>query len=236
MCILSGCSNNNRPPAPVGPGPVDCTVIVCPPQRNFIIVYGDPGQDSHDLGRMPELAARTHEREVKANAFPGVPRFTSADRMTVAHISTVADLKAKLVGNISYLAYFGHSWNTDTGSGALFIGDASAPDTNLSNAPGANNTAASTLPANKFRSDGQVRLFGCRGGYGSNSIGEQMASQLRIPVYAYDNPGGSLFTTDSTLGHGGRSVTQADINAKIPASPANLWLVPANGTPNFRKF
>jgi hypothetical protein len=185
---------------------------------------------------MPELAARTHEREVKANKFPGVPKFTGSDKITVAHISRVADLKAKLtVGNIVYLAYFGHSWNNE-GNGVLLIGEASAPDTNLTNIPGANNTAVSTLPANMFRSDGQVRLFGCRGGYGTNSIGEQMAFQLRIPVYAYDNPGGSLFTTDSTLGHGKRSVKSSDITASIPNSPASLWLVPANGTPNFRSF
>ena len=45
---------------------------------------------------------------------------------------------------------------------------------------------------------------------------------MRVPVFAYLNPGGSLFTTDSGLGHGARGVTQADITFAIPNNATDV--------------
>ena len=168
MCLM-GCSDSNKPKESV---PIDCTTTQCPQQRNFIIVYGDPGLSSHNAGRLFQLAAQTHEREVKANVFPGVPSFRKdVDKLVVTHISTVTALVNQLaVANVIYLAYFGHSWNTDIGPGVLYIGQNATPDTNLSNRQGnSSNTPVNVIPANYFRSDAQVRLFGCRGGYGMRS-------------------------------------------------------------------
>jgi hypothetical protein len=216
--------------------PIDCTANPCPPSRNFIIVYGDKGLGIHSLGNMPRFAAETHKREVGFNQFPGVPAFTAVDVLTIAHISTVSQLVVELqVGNIIYLAYFGHS-NNNGNLGVLLIGEDNAPDTNLSNVIHPNCTPVNVLPPSKFRTDGQVRLFGCRGAYDGNSIAEQMAVHLHLPVYGYENNGGAIFTTDVTLGHGQRKVTQADLEATTPNSPANLWLVPANGQPSFVSF
>ncbi|MCK5232515.1 MAG: hypothetical protein KAR13_19735 [Desulfobulbaceae bacterium] len=157
--------------------------------------------------------------------------------MTITHISTVAGMvSAVSVGNVVYLAYFGHSGPTRGGPGALFIGETASPGSNLTIRGNTNDRPATDIPANKFRTDAQVRLFGCRGGYGTDPIAQQMADQLRIPVYGYTNSGGSLFTTDSTLGHGGRAVRQIDINTPPPANATNVWLIPINGSPTFSRF
>jgi len=238
MCLV-GCSSPKRPRT-VGAGPINCSIESCPAKRNFVIVFGDAGQGDHNAGRMFEIAARTHEREVRSNTFPGVPRFNSTDGLVVTHISDVLGLIAQLrVANVVYLAYFGHSGPTRGGPGALFIGETAAAGSNLTIRGNSQGAPATDIPATLFRSDGQVRLFGCRGGFGTDPIARQMADQLRIPVYAYTDSGGSLFTTDATLGHSGRGVTQADIKFKFPSSinnSTNVWLVPINGTPNFQRF
>lgn len=235
MCI-SGCTPSN--PRTKGPGPVDCTQESCPAQRDFLITYGDPGLANHNAGRLFELAALTHEREVQNGTFPGVPRFIKGrDKIIRRHISTASDLASAVssLKSIAYLSYFGHSWSQIDTPGALLIGEADAAGTNLTHAPGANNTPPTIISAVTFRADGQVRLFGCRGGYGRDSIARQLADQLRIPVYAYTNAGGSLFTADSRLGYGLRTTTQADIDAKLPRK-GDVWLIPANGKPTFGRF
>ena len=129
----------------------------CAAKKNFVIVFGDKGAGPHNAGRLFDLAARTHEKEVRLNAFPGIPVFTAAtDTLTVAHVSTVSDLVAQVgVGNIVYRAFWPQS--ADAGPGLLYIGDASAPDTNLSNRGDANSTPATNIPADKFRTDAQAR-------------------------------------------------------------------------------
>jgi hypothetical protein len=227
---------NETPDPPRDDQPTDCTTGTCPKARNFIIVYGDQGKDQHNVGALFELSAKTHQKEVRANRFPGVPHFVAGqDHLILAHVSSVADVVAQLqVGNVVYLAYFGHSWGFDP-SGLLYIGQESGAEFNLGpESMGA--TPATALPASKFRSDAQIRLFGCRGGYGADSSGAQVAAAVHVPTFAYSNSGGSLFTTDATLGHGQRGVTSADINAKIPATAPNVWLIPINGTPTFRQF
>jgi hypothetical protein len=214
------------------------TVIV---KRNFVLVYGDPGLRGHNLGRLPQISAETHEREIRANdSIAGVPQFLPGDTVTTSHISTVSDLVARLgVNNVIYLAYFGHSWN-DTGDvGALFINEGHVADGNLSigaNPPGEppTSTPPSVLPRSVFLSGASVRLFGCRCAWGSNSAAEQIAGALGIPVYGYDNGGGSIFTNDKSLGHGLRSVTAADRIAAV--QPGNVWMVPFDGTPHFARF
>ena len=249
LCLLAvglaACSGaDDRPPEPqtvqlgdpvLAPMPVDCKVNVCPVRRNFLIVYGDKGLDENNLGRIFMLAARTHERQVRANSYPGLPEFLPTDRIVTAHAGSVTELRRLMaMGNIVYLAYFGHSLNE--GAGALLLGQASAPDTNLTNSPGRNNTPLAALRVSDLRADAQVRLFGCRGAWGQWSIAEQMADYLHVPVYGYANDGGSIGTMDSRLGHGMRPSTRADIAAVIPGNASDVWMVPSEGTPRFREF
>lgn len=249
LCLLAlgltACSSGDTPPpepatvelgAPVlAPMPVDCEVNFCPEERNFLIVYGDKGLDENNLGRIFQMAARTHERQVRANVFPGIPHFRPTDRIVTAHAGTVTELRKLMsMGNIVYMAYFGHSLNE--GAGALLLGQASAPDTNLTNSPGRNNTPLTALRVADLRSDAQIRLFGCRGAWGHWSIAEQMADYLRVPVYGYANDGGSIGTIDPRLGHGLRKATREDVAAFIPADARDVWLVPSDGTPRFREF
>jgi hypothetical protein len=209
-------------------------------------VYGDPGRDTNNSGRLFEFAAQTHERQVRAGKFPGVPSFRAQDAIKTVHVSTVQEfINVLKVGNIVYLAYFGHSYGSITirqGStkvvhevGILYIGDAPTPDTNLSHFEHPNNTAPTAIPANLFRKDGQVRLFGCQGGYGKDPIAQQMTDQIRIPVYGYSNKGGSIFTDDPKLGHGLRSVTEKD-RKKSSNYKKDVWLIPLDGKPTFKGF
>jgi len=165
--------------------PIDCAVAPCPRLRHFIVAYGDPGLHEHNLGSMFKLSAETHAREIRTGKAPGaVPALQPTDVLTVAHIGTVSDLANQLnVNNVVYLAYFGHSWNSG-GLGALLIGEQTAPDTNLTNIAGPNNTAVAALRPSAFRTEAIIQLFGCRGAHGTNSIAEQMATRLhlRYPV------------------------------------------------------
>jgi peptidoglycan hydrolase-like protein with peptidoglycan-binding domain len=208
-------------------------VPVAPPggSRLCLIAYGDPGNGTHNLGQLPEWAAKTHEKEVTNGAFAGVPSLSGAT-LRVVHVSTVSDLvKAINTGKVAYLAYFGHSWTQ-----ALYIGGANAPDTNLSNSGGLNDTKVWALPKSSFSDDAQIRLFGCAAGHGENPIAAQIAKHTGVVTYAYESPGGSLFTQDKELGHGKRRPTQADISFNSFKKTADTWLVPANGSRLFKKF
>jgi hypothetical protein len=229
----------------VGGRSASATSIVTVPVRNFIIVFGEPGTaaSGHNVGGLFNLAAQTHLKELKANTPPaaGIPATLPSDTITVSIIHTVSDLVSKLsAGNVFYLAYFGHSWN-DTGHvGALDIGQEHVADSNLTtgvNTPGdvAANTAPSALPKSAFLPNAIIFLFGCRCAWGTGSIAEQIHTQLGLTVFGYDNSGGSIFTKDKTLGHGGRAVTQADQSAKN-ISGGDVWMVPWDGTPHFKSF
>lgn len=229
------CSRPNS--APEADSPIDCAVLSCPTPRHFLVVYGDPGLHEHNLGSIFKLSAETHAREIRTGTAPGsVPTLQPTDVVTVAHIGTASDLANQLnVNNVLYLAYFGHSWNNGD-LGVLLIGEQTAPDTNLTNVPGPNNTPLTILRPSAFRSDAVIQLFGCRGANGTNSIAEQLAVRLHVSVSGYDNAGGSIGTNDKSLGHFGRSATQKDIDAQVPSNAKDLWLVPANGTPHFKTF
>jgi len=199
---------------------------------NFIITYGDKGTGVHNAGELFKMSAETHEREVKTRLFPKVPSFQAGDAISTHHISTVSELTKLLeVGNVTYLAYFGHSWD-----GALYIGEANAPDTNLGNAGGANDTSVAKLAKEKFGPGAQIRLFGCRAGFGGNPIAAQIRQHLGVKVFAYSNSGGSLFTQDKKLGYGQRAVKKSDIEFKAFNKLKDTWLIPINGTPNFVEF
>jgi hypothetical protein len=219
------------------PATAGVTVIA----RNFIVVFGDAGKGVHNLGKLPELAAKTHEREIRANTAPDVPKFSAIDTITTEHVSRVSDLVRLLgAGNIVYLTYFGHSWNENGALGALFIGQDHAADTNLTEGKGPPDqiqtcTSPATLPATAFRPNASIRLFGCRGAFGTNSAAEQIARSLKRPVFGFDNSGGSIFTNDVRLGHGQRAATAADMSASVAAGKA-VWMVPSDGTPHFRQF
>src|SRR6266852_6225698 len=95
--------------------------------RSFVIVYGDHGLGVHNAGLLYQWSAATHRKEVTRNAFPGVPLSTGAT-IQVFHISSVPDLVQDIsAGNVAYLAYFGHSWDS-----RLFIGQEAVAGSNLS--------------------------------------------------------------------------------------------------------
>jgi peptidoglycan hydrolase-like protein with peptidoglycan-binding domain len=205
--------------------------------KNFVIVYGDAGQGTNNTGALFPMAASTHVTEISTRTFPNVPQPSTNFKITdpAIHISTVSDLASAIsIGNIAYLAYFGHSWNS--GIGSLYIGGADAPDTNLSNGGGVNDTPVSRLSKGLFRSDAQIRLFGCQGGFGSNSIAQHLATELNVQVFAYANSGGSLFTHDRELGQGRRAVTKADISFNKFEKTKPTWLIPINGRALFTEF
>lgn len=199
--------------------------------RRFVVVYGDQGLGPHNAGLLFQWAATTHKAEVQRNAFPGVPASRGAS-IELYHISSVPDLVTDITaGDVAYLAYFGHSWDS-----TLFIGQSPTAGSNLSAFRSATSAPVTDIPKSKFLSDAQIRLFGCRAGYGVAPIASQLQSQLGVAVYAYENSGGSLFTQDVSLGHGQRASTQADINQKNFKAGAGTWLVPANGVPKFKRF
>jgi len=189
----------------------------------FIIIVGDPGLEGHNLGNLLELAAVTHEKELRANAFAGIPSSNGAliKRVRCSSISAIND--ALEPGNIAYLAYFGHSWEQ-----ALYVGERHVPEANL--------CFGDDLHKGKFAVNAQIRLFGCKAGRGANSIAEQLHQALNVVVYAYSNPGGSLFTQDRQLGHGFRAVTQADVHNHSFKAATDTWMVPSQGTATFRVF
>ncbi len=202
--------------------------------KNFVVVYGEPGVDGNNAGKLFALAARTHVKEVITRQFPGIPTFDAASKVNdpgtlVTRVRTLVD--ALDVPNIAYLAYFGHSSES-----ALYAGDAAAFDTNLSNNGGSWDTPLSVLPKGNFLANAQVRLFGCRAGHGSNSIAQQMASYLEVSVFAYPNSGGSIFTHDRDLGYGKRQTRQSDIDFTNFSHSRDIWLIPINGRPVFAKF
>jgi len=218
-----------------------------------VVVYGEPGAGDHSAGRLFELAARTHAREIEANSYPGVPRFRPGiDHVTVVPISTVAGMvQAVNVGNVAYLAYFGHAGvapgrgetrdvlpQDRTGPGALWIASGSPRGGNLTSRGSAADRPATDLPRAKFTSDAQIRLFGCRAGLGHPPVAQQIANALRLTVVAYQSSWGSLFTTDRQLGHARRSLTLADQNAQIGNVRAgtNIWLVPAGNPIGWQNF
>jgi hypothetical protein len=122
-----------------------------------------------------------------------------------------------------------------SGPGALYIAQGALPKGNLTSRGYIQDAPATDLPKAAFRPDAQVRLFGCRGAWAPNPIGKQIKDHLNIPVFAFANSGGSIYTHDQRLGHGKRATTAADRNAKIlPNKPT--WMVPINGTPVFTQL
>ena len=238
-CFGSDDAKNNIE-KPVNDSLIECISQSCP--KRFLIIYGDPGLDNYNLGRLPELAAKTHAKEVEGNSFPGVPSFNPAlDKIDVVH-STDARAFVNEINNsaliIGYLAYFGHSWADDeTKKGLLLIGEENMPETNLGarDPVSSNDIPVTEIKKKSFYKNAQIRLFGCRGGFGKYSVAKQIADHLGLITLGYSNSGGSLFTNDNQLGHGKRKITQSDITGK-PSGNKDLWLIPANGTPTFREF
>ncbi|MDR1424798.1 MAG: hypothetical protein LBI92_09410 [Azoarcus sp.] len=226
----------------------------------FLIVTGGSGGGGHNSGALFTLAAHQHVRDIQSGKFPGLPKSAGAKivgPIKVTRVTALNDLLGKYT-NIKYLAYFGHSWGfrEDSEYGSLYLGDEYAPDTNLSNATHANNTPVTALVnLSRNMASGQIRLFGCQGGYAGkvDSTGtikavppaEQLAKIVKpqVDVYGYESIGGSIFTLDPDVGylkksyHGGKRkdpVTKAE-EAKVKKIRADavrteLWLVPNAST------
>ncbi len=209
-------------------------------EKLFLITYGDPGLDEHNLGTLLPAAARTHQNEIARNRFPGQPHYhANRDKIVVAHCTDAMAFLATLddaAPKIGYLSYFGHSWS-GWDWGLLYIGEEDAPATNFGSVgmPRPNDVPVTTMMRSQFYDNAQVRLFGCRCGYGEYPVALQMAAHLGVDCYGYANSGGSLFTNDISLGHGNRRTTNRDIHARI-TTRRDVWLIPANGWPVFKEF
>lgn len=224
-------------------GIVAATLTGCssdPTPSTALIVHADPGHS----GRNFEMTAHTHKRELQRGGIWDAP-IKPQTRIDIAKATTVSQFVGNLKGRkLAYLAYYGHS-----SPRALHFGMTATPDTNLAEPdyPYGNVGPVSTIPASSFSKDALIRLFGCRAGMGSSSIAQSIASHTKKPVWAYTNPQGSLFTDDPLLGHGQRSITQADIDKFEPSRGGrfiqpdmnkDFWLVPAatGSYPSWHKF
>lgn len=152
--------------------------------RRFVIVYGDKGLGVHNAGSLFEWAAKTHKLEVMLGAFPGVPPSRGAS-IEVFHVSSVPDLVQDIsAGNLAYLAYFGHSWDS-----WLFIGETASRGSNLSSIRSETEAPVTDIPKEKFLPNAQIRLFGCRAGHGPAPIASNLHAYLEVTVYGYAPPG-----------------------------------------------
>jgi len=163
-------------------------------------------------------------------------RFQNHQRRSGAHQFGAGFGERHHPGPVEYLAYFGHSWSSPGVGSWLFIGETASAGSNLSAVRSDTEAPVTDIPKNKFVPGAQIRLFGCRAGYGPASIAAELHNDLGVTVFAYENSGGSLFTQDAALGHGQRAVTRADINLTKFETAAKTWLVPINGIPTFRRF
>lgn len=236
----------------------------------FLIVVGErgrpayPGGPNHNVGGLFHIAAHQHVRDIKSRAFPGVPDPKGAKIVGPIEVNRVTKLNDLLgkYGNIKYLAYFGHSWGygETTEYGALYLGDENASDTNLSNGVHKNNTSVTALVnLSQNMTSGQIRLFGCQGGYTGPAItalravppAEQLAKIVRpeVEVYAFTDEGGSAFTPLPEIGYLGKpylgrgrtkeilKAEQAEV-AKLRegAVQTKLWLVPNGMTAHMQAW
>lgn len=241
-CTIFG--NNKPKPNTQRSASIKSYCTTCKP--TFLIVVGDPGQGEHSLGELANYAAYYHYIEIQNNKYPGIRSYDKNKHTLLPpiRISSVDDLNNLLGrhGNIMYIAYFGHSWGHygNNYQGALYLGDANAPGTNLSNAPGGNNKPVSSLTnAIHLNPNAQIRLFGCQGGFtgypGANTYppARQIADMVPkgVTVFGYAGAGGSAFTTKSELGYRGyigkvskSELTKMNEAAKKAKKGDPLWL------------
>jgi hypothetical protein len=259
---ISNVSGNEATIQPVAPGTATISAIYTADDttsmdsatvtvlvRNFLIVHSEPGLGVESVGSFFELAAETHEKELRSNTAPGGrgpagDECLPSDTIKIARVGCVSKLRDLLAttNDVLYLAYFGHSWERvgdfdRTNTGALFLSGADAPDTNLTELPGRNNTSPSTLPKTAFMKNAWIRLFGCKGATGPHPIAEQLARNLGVAVFGFGNGMGSLFTNDSGLGHFERAATVRERSPHFFVSAKkDVWMVPADGIPHFEQF
>jgi hypothetical protein len=170
---------------------------------------------------------------------------TSVDKLNAELInakSKLPRLKADAETKRAAAVKIGRQWHDNqnnidwyAGPGALFIAQGSVPKGNLTSRGLLNDAPATDIPKKSFLPEAQVRLFGCRGGWAPNPIAKQIKDHLGVPVFAFANTGGSIYTNDKALGHGKRPVSKGDTTMKLD-SKKPIWMIPINGKPEFKKF
>lgn len=141
-----------------------------PPQpARVVLIVGDPGLGTHNVGRNFERAAETRRGELER----------AGSEVIVNRASTVQDFNAALNNNgtLNGVEYFGHA-----GTGVLYIGENPGANTNL------DSTNVAELSGNNLAPDATVILTGCNTAVdvgGNDSIGRQVANQLQRTTVGY---------------------------------------------------
>lgn len=165
----------------------------------YLIIIGDPGLGHHNTGTNFNRAAQTAANNLTNQGHTVV----SVNASTVGEMNAALSSAGLLDGGF---LYYGHGWD-----GVLYPGEDPLPGTNVD----ASNLGS--LTGGKFGSNATGTLYSCNSGSGnSNSIAQQFADQLGIPVDGFTKPLGFTGTPGKYL-HGA--------NAKPPAS-GPLYLTP----------
>ena len=140
------------------------------PAPRVVLIVGDPGLGTHNVGRNFERAAETRRGELER----------AGSEVIVNRASTVQDFNSALNnnGNLNGVEYFGHA-----GPGVLYIGENPGANTNL------NSGTISQISGNNLAPDATVVLTACRTGVdvsGNDSIGRQVANQLQRTTVGYN--------------------------------------------------
>jgi RHS repeat-associated protein len=134
-----------------------------------VLIVGDPGLGSHNVGRNFDRAAETRRGELER----------AGSEVIVNRASTVQDFNAALNNNgtLNGVEYFGHA-----GPGVLYIGENPGANTNL------NSGTVSELSGNNLAPDATVVITGCNTAVdvgGNDSIARQVANQLQRTTVGY---------------------------------------------------
>jgi hypothetical protein len=165
-------------------------------REKALILVGDPGLGSVNVGRNFERAAKTRSETLRREGFDPI----------VQRVSSVTDMERALRGNgrLSRVEYYGHS-----SPRALNPGEGQGADTNL------DDSNLNRLPDSNLKPGCRIVLYSCRAGRGHDSIAAQMAGQLGCTVEAYNGP--TRFSTDPS---------GIDRTSPPPRDAANLYAVP----------
>jgi hypothetical protein len=168
--------------------------------ERYVIVVGDPGLGSHNVGQNFLRAANTRAQNLG----------TQGHTVDITRASNVTEFNNAITAGDTItggVIYYGHGW-----SGSLYIGEDPCPGTNL------DRSNVSQLSSRNLGSAATVELNSCNSGAGGrNSIAQLVATQLQRTTYGYNSPLG--FTgTPGVYNHN-----------RYPPSTGPLYVAPTPG-------